>query len=83
MTSTPTARRLEAITALTGHFAPLVNVPGTQAELVEAVAALRPLGRSARWTDSIDAWVRLIGEKFEVAPAWALHQPAVWACNAA
>lgn len=83
MTSTPTARRLAAITAVIDTFAPLVNVPATQAQLTSAVIALRPLGRSARWTDAIDAWVRLIGEKFEQAPAWALHQPAVWACNAA
>ena len=84
---TPTDRRLAAITELTARFAPLIDAlphsPAMKADLLTSIAALRPLGRSVRWAEAIDLWVRLVGEKVDEAPAWALHQPAVWAANAA
>lgn len=55
----------------------------TKADLLDAVKALRPLGRTARWVESVDRWAELVESKFDEAPMWALHQPAVWAANAA
>lgn len=82
MPTAPQQRRLDRITEITGTIRPIADEIH-KAELKAAVETLRPLGRSARWADSIDTWLRMIDDKFDEAPAWALHQPAVWAANAA
>lgn len=50
----------------------------TKEDLVLRIVELRYLGKTARWLDTIDGWVRMI-EHTPDDINWAFHQGAIYA----
>ena len=80
-TTTPTARRLAAITAVGERFRTDMDIAPVET-MAEAIRALAPLGRTANWKANVAAWSQLVIDHPDNR-AWALMQGAVWAANAA
>lgn len=80
----PTDRRFAAIKGLvSSHLdADLQQVVGTRDEISAEIIALATLGRTSRWTGTVDGWAAMVRDEANDL-RWALVQGSIFAGYAA
>lgn len=88
----PTAeeKRFRAIREIGDRFLYIHPVDGTSLvmgttrdDIIKAIKALLPMGRTARWHNAIDAWTEMIEEQGPDGYVWAILQGSIGAGYAA
>ena len=81
----PEQRRYDAITTIHDlAFLPdMTRSTITAADLAKAIRLLSTLGRTTRWTGTIERWASMVEDDWDEGRSWGLFQGGVYAVHAA
>ena len=80
-----TQNRTDAVAGLVKGFLNdkhMLRQDVARADIVTAINALRPMGRTQRWSDALESWAGMVDES-PLNMNWALLQGQVYALHAA
>lgn len=82
---TATERRTAAIADIIARFLNekhMLRQDIARTDITAAIQALKPLGRTARWTDALNGWAAMV-DQHPLDMDWALLQGQIFALHAA